>query len=135
MYVTVWCRLSWFADDLCGLYTRHDRNRACAVPTGAELESANSAEPGSKFGSSLGLPPSELGANVEKTAQLVDWSCQLVIIWRKNQIDISYQFSRRALPPGFGPLTQVGELEDFHKNSDSPTPWRKSLQFGTLVGV
>jgi len=35
-------------------------------PNGGELEGVKSAESGSKFGSSLGLPPVDLGANVEK---------------------------------------------------------------------
>ena len=33
---------------------------------GAELERAKSAQTGSKFGSSLGAPPGELGQNIEK---------------------------------------------------------------------
>jgi len=41
--------------------------------------------------------------------------------------------SRAALPQ-FGPLTR-SQVWEFPKNSPSPTPWRKSPKFGTLVGV
>jgi len=57
-------------------------------PNGAKIERAKSAEIASKFGSTLGAPPGELGAKIEKWIHPIRISHHLWTIWCKNQIDI-----------------------------------------------
>jgi len=61
-------------------------------PKGAELERAKSAETGSKLGS-FGGAPWRVGGRDRKINPRRRISHLLVTIWRKNHIDISYQFS------------------------------------------
>jgi len=80
----------------------------------------------------FGGAPWRVGAKYRKITPRRPLSHQLWTIWCKNQIDITYQFSE--VPP-FWSSHSSSQVWEFSKNSPSPTPWRKSLKFGTLVGV